>query len=263
MKSFQKLLFPSLVVAVLAPVAPVAAAKQKAYQYLLRSTGWVRVENKRGLGNGTCWLWHLERRLAVTNAHVVWKRRGPGAVRVFFPQYRGNQVIRALSAYQVDEHGIPARVVLVDRRRDLALLQLEEVPDGVRALPLARCGPCKGDAVFGLGNSSVRDGLLWQFRRGKVLQGAYLDTFVNNWPLTTKTYSEEPQGGGLRLAAVIQTRYNFRPGDCGGPLINRCGRLVGVNQGFPKPGNGTAVHVDELRRFLKRVPRSPLENGDR
>src|SRR5437763_14108779 len=68
----------------------------------------------------------------------------------------------------------PARAIAGDQRQDLALLQLESVPEGVAALPLAPRSARPGEVVHSIGNAGLgegmEDGTLWWYTSGTVRQ---------------------------------------------------------------------------------------------
>jgi serine protease Do len=123
----------------------------------------------------------------LTSAHAVLERREVWAV---------------LS----DGRQLPARVVGIDRRSDVALLKV-----AAEGLPVARLAPadpvCAGQWVAALGAP-------FGFER----------------TLTVGVVSAEPRVlPGYAGVALIQLNVALNPGSSGGPLFNAAGEVVGVN----------------------------------
>jgi S1-C subfamily serine protease len=243
-----------------------AAAHPEIYRLTLRSTGWVSTEKKGRTSAATCWLLDRERRLAVTNAHVVRGRQGRHSVSVFFPLYQNGQPVRRVAVYRQQSEGIPAQVIHTDSKRDLALLRLKWVPAGVRPLPLADHGPRKGEKIFTVGNSSIGSGKLWRFRKGTIIRVAFHRSFHRGRGWGKAVFSSsKPARGARHFKTVIVARTGSRPGDSGGPMVNRDGELVGVHFAGTRAGKDVSVHVREVRRFLGQAgdggPRASARKG--
>jgi S1-C subfamily serine protease len=171
----------------------------------------------RGTGSGFVW---DERGHIVTNHHVL---EGAAAATVRF----------------ADGSPVPARLVGVDPRNDLAVLRIEE---GVAAAPLAigTSGDLQvGQKVFAIGNP-----------------------FGFDFTLTTGIVSalgrELPGGRGIAIRGLIQTDAAINPGNSGGPLLDSAGRVIGVNTAIYSPtggfaGIGFAVPVDTVNRVVPQL----------
>jgi len=148
-----------------------ARADAEVYRQALRSTGWVVVPGPKTTASGTCWLADRERRLVVTCRHVVGASK---EVLIYFPSFEENRPIVEAAHYLKGIPAVSGHVVATDTARDLALIRVAAVPDGVEEMPLADrpCGP--GDDVHCLGNSGLRGnlakGTLWWYTRGSVRQ---------------------------------------------------------------------------------------------
>lgn len=249
--------FAAFLLAGLAAAGASASPKQD-YYHALQSTGWVRVTGETGSNSGTCWLLDRRQRLAVTNAHVVGHKLDP-KVQVVFPRYEDGHVVRERQAYNPTLDGIPAHVLWVDKKRDLALIELAEVPPEFRPLRLARHGARKGERFYALGGKTQHSHTsLWHFRSGKVLNVGYHrrkragDHFVGRF------YHKRPRSRNSVQFAAFIAKPPSRPGDSGGPMINSRGELVGVTSSHSKSKKlGTyavGIDVSEVRQFLKHVP---------
>jgi V8-like Glu-specific endopeptidase len=236
---------PALLVAA-ACAAPAAAqdAGTTVYKQVVPSVVWVHSERPRGLATGSGTLIDAERRLILTNYHVVEEQ---DTARVFFPAFRNGQIISEKSYYtdRIRQFAIPGRVIARDKRADLALIQIARLPEGVAAVPLAAGSPDPGQTVHAVGNAGASDAL-WGYVAGKVRQ-----VYRKKWQARldrTRVLTFE--------ARVIETDSPTNPGDSGGPLVNDRGELVGVTQGGVDPGRAnlvsTFVDISEVRRLLGR-----------
>jgi S1-C subfamily serine protease len=223
--------------------APAAnRANTAVYARTLTGTGFVIMNEESGNpGRATCWVVDRDRRLVVTNEHVV---SFGGSIQVHFPLYSQNKLLTAWPSYQQYGKPIPGKVLARDRNRDLALVQLSWLPQGVQALPLAPRSVTAGETVHSVGNSGANMGTLWRYRQGKVLRVAF----------DTKVFANSV----VHRAHFITTDEMKTPGDSGGPLVNDAGQVVGVVNGFnPMLGVGFSIDLEDLRQFLDEVSPSP------
>src|SRR5262249_40501819 len=121
----------SFVFLILAVTAVTARADEQVFAKTVPSSVWVLVPDGEQIGNGTGCLVDRQRRLVLTCKHVV---RGRDHAVVFFPLYQDNRLVTDAAEYLRRKAGIHGRVLAVDSKRDLALLELERLPDGVPAL---------------------------------------------------------------------------------------------------------------------------------
>jgi hypothetical protein len=231
-------------------LAPGVRADPDVYQRVLRSTVWVVVSQPGGRHScATGWLADRDRRLVVTNDHVV---HGKDEVGVYFPQFADGNLIVESGHYVHRVAPIAGRVLARDPLRDLALVQLASVPDGAEAIPLAEQGPRPGDAVHAIGNSGVLDqidnGTLWWYVPGKVRQ-------VFRQQITTAD-------GVRRDFTTVQSDAATNHGDSGGPVVNDRGQVVGVVESHhPEARLITSfVEVREVRTLL-RAQAAPVGAG--
>jgi hypothetical protein len=210
------------------------------YQKVLRSVVWIHSKRGEGrLATGSGSLIDRKQRLVLTNFHVVGDN--PRAT-VFFPAYKDDKVIAERDYYvdRVRSLGIRARVVALDRRHDLAVLQLESLPEGAQALPLATGTPGPGASVHSVGNPGG-SGALWVYTPGKVRQVYF------------KKWRAEVEGKTVQFEAeVIETDSPTNPGDSGGPLVNDQGQLIGVTHGVATNARllSTFIDLSEVKALL-------------
>lgn len=223
------------------PEAKKLTAKEQ-HQKLLKSSGWIQRRNgDQTLSHGTGWVLDAERKLMVTNDHVV---SGQDTVWVVFPKYKDGKLVRERAEYDADK-GVKATVIDRDRTRDLAVIQLESLPEGITALPLAADEPEEGDAVRTIGGyTNGNEELVFGGVSGEVRSVG-----VN---------------GGLHgngKVRVVMSTVSINGGNSGGPLVSEAGELVGVNSYTVVRGrNGREVmntnghiSVKELKGYVATV----------
>ena len=238
--------FAVLIPAVALVAAPAPAQEPaggaKVYQQAIPSVAWVHSTRTNGLATGSGSLVDRDKRLVLTNYHVVGENP---KTTVFFPVYRDGQPIPERQYYsdRAKRLGTPGRVVAVDKTADLALIEVEKVPDDAKGIPLAAASPGPGDAVHSLGNAG-KSGALWGYVRGTVRQVYH------------KKWQAQLEKGHVATfnAKVIETDSPTNPGDSGGPLLNDRGELVGVTQGGATNAQLVSFFVDlsEVKRVLAK-----------
>lgn len=182
---------------------------EQIYPRLLQNTALLSTGDS--LGSGV--LVHTGERLVITNYHVV---REEQALTAMFPAYDPTRNLITSPDYYAKNSGtigIPATVILRKPGKDLAVLRLKWLPDGVRPAPLATKPAPPGAEVFSVGASGVGRNLLWALASGKV-KGRSDQTFDAPW--------------GKVSAAIMETDAGVNHGDSGGPVVNNRGELVGV-----------------------------------
>ena len=149
--------------------------------------------------------------LIVTNWHVV--QKFPSALIIFRPQ--PPQTMESLKA----EDFWIARVLSAYSEKDLAFLKIERSYSGLKALPNFPIVPLEdpnnlevGQDVFAIGHPQ---GLYWTYTEGVISQIRPRYT----WELKESKHQ----------ATLIQTQTDISFGSSGGPLINKSGKLVGIN----------------------------------
>jgi S1-C subfamily serine protease len=250
-----------------------AATGEQIYQRLLKSTVWIVANQRVGLGSGampkdgakppqagaappgmrtgpmiatgTGSLIDRKHRLVITNVHVVGD--DPEWVKLHFPQYAGGELVAKRDAYQ-NQPGIAGKVVAKEERADLALVQLERIPDNVRVLPVARIKAKPGQQVHSLGNPGASTAL-WIYSPGRVRQ-VFQDRWSIRDPAQRKTH--------LYDAMKLETDSPINPGDSGGPLVNDRAVMVGVAHAGDFKANNFSFFIDasEVRALVEKYYRS-------
>lgn len=127
-----------------------------------------------------------------------------------------------------------ARVLGTDESTDLAVLLVTELPRGVAPLPLGRsAGLVVGDPVVAIGNPF---GLERTATTGIVSALKRVITAPN----------------GFEIQNVVQTDAAINQGNSGGPLLDRRGRVLGINSQIATESGGSngigfAVPIDTIR----------------
>lgn len=167
-------------------------------------------------GLGSGFIFDHERGYVLTNAHVV---DGASVVRVSLAD--GRQVV--------------AQVLGLDPDSDLAVLKIDAV--GLHALNLASGEPVAvGDEVYVVGSPFG-------------LEGSVTKGIVSAVGRRVVTDS------GTYYPAMLQTDAVIRPGNSGGPLVNRRGEVVGVTTaivtgGTTYDGLGFAIPASRVREMM-------------
>jgi S1-C subfamily serine protease len=172
----------------------------------------------RGTGSGFVWDGHGH---IVTNFHVI---AGASEARV------------RLS----DGRDAPAALVGASPDHDLAVLRLN-VSASPSPVAIGTSQDLRvGQKVFAIGNP-----------------------FGLDWTLTTGIISAldrslPAQDGRTLIEHLIQTDAAINPGNSGGPLLDRAGRLIGVNTAIFSPsgassGVGFAVPIDTVNRVVPQL----------
>ena len=230
----QVLLAVAAMAASLAMTAP-AWADAKVYEEALKSTTWVLTKTQGKTSSGTGVLVDAEKKLVVTNFHVVGEAR---TAIIFFPAMTDGKpnVTRKHYVDNVRTLGIRGRILGVDRKRDLALIQLDKLPEGVQAIPLAAESPKPGEDVESVGNPGSSDAL-WIYTSGTV-RSVYKKQFRT--------------GAGDHDFMVVETQSPINTGDSGGPVVNSNGELVAISQAISPSARLVSYSVDvgEVKTFL-------------
>lgn len=165
----------------------------------------------------------------VTNAHVV---LGADLIEVTF----------------ADSSVTNAEVIGLDLYSDLAVIQVERVPEGVTPLPLGSMDELAvGQTVVAIGNPFGLEGTL---TRGVI------SALGRSIPALVQQFS---------IPQSIQTDAAINPGNSGGPLLNLKGEVIGVNaqietggEGRSNLGIGFAIPVSIVARVVPNL----IERGE-
>ncbi len=169
-------------------------------------------------GRGSGFVWD-ERGHIVTNYHVV---SDADEVEVIF--YNGDSA--------------RARVVGTDPHSDLAVLKVDELPEGVHPVEPGDSSQVKvGQRAIAIGNpfglaGTMTVGIISAV--GRTLQAAATP---------------------FSIPEVIQTDAAINPGNSGGPLLNSAGQVIGINTAIESPvgvnaGIGFAIPINLAKKIV-------------
>ena len=168
-------------------------------------------------GSGSGFVWDDQGRI-ITNYHVI---EGAHSIQVSFAP----GVV------------MPAEVVGADPANDLAVIQVEELPENVHPLPLGDSDALQvGQIVVAIGNPFGR------------FQRTMTSGIISALDRTIRVKE------GRVLRKVIQTDADINRGNSGGPLIDSSGRVIGVISAIYSPtgsnaGVGLAIPINKARRI--------------
>ncbi|WP_117365143.1 S1C family serine protease [Natrarchaeobaculum sulfurireducens] len=132
------------------------------------------------------------------------------------------------------------RIVGTDRLSDLAVLEVEHIPEEATPLPLAQDRPVVGQQVLAVGNPFGLEGSMSQ----GVVSG--VDRTI------------EAPGQDFSFPNVIQTDAAVNPGNSGGPLVDLDGNVIGVVHA----GGGENIGFAISAALANRVVPALLEDGE-
>jgi serine protease Do len=156
---------------------------------------------QQGLGSG--FVWDNQGRI-VTNNHVV-----DGADRISVTFYDGTTV--------------PGEVIGTDPDSDLAVLKVDELPDGITPLELADSSQVQvGELAIAIGNPFG-------------LQGTMTLGIISAIGRSLPAQSQTLGGATYSIPDVIQTDAPINPGNSGGVLVDDTGQVIGVTAAIESP----------------------------
>jgi S1-C subfamily serine protease len=218
------------------------------YEKLIRSGVAIAVYDQGNfIGFASGALIDRERGLIITNYHVV---KEEFQVQLSFAIRRAGELVVENQIY-VDllNQGqfLTGRVLARDSSKDLAVVQIDRVPDDAVALPLAENPVQVGDRVHSIGNGrSMEVGAAWIYSAGVIRQQPYHFEFQSGWTA---------EDAFAVSATIVTTTSPTTPGDSGGPMVNDGGELVAVTQGFVREAEVLSLFIDvsEVKAILQQV----------
>lgn len=247
MRLWKSLSLTLLATALLFRMAPVARAAEEAPAYIgihcpLTATAMIVVPlDKNLVSQGSGFVIDKANRLLVTNRHVVAEK---DAVSVIFPVYENGQARADRAFYLRKAPAVKGRVIDRDASHDLAVIEVESLPEGTPELKLATdSGQC-GSRIHASGNPG-NDSHAFVYTVGK----------VRNVKAQNLVYDNEQKVSARILE--IETDHKMAKGVSGGPVVNDDGELLGVVSATPPDGSLTALCIDirEVRGFLGQAMR--------
>lgn len=200
--------------------ASIQAALIQLYQQANPSVVYIIVPN---VGSGSGFV-YSEAGYIVTNYHVA---SGGNTYEVVF----------------ADNERRPAQLVGGDADSDLAVLKVDQLPEGVNPLPLAGGDDLAvGQFVAAIGNPFGE-------------QGSMSLGIVSALGRSLESQRSLNNGSTYSLPEVIQTDAPINPGNSGGPLLNLQGEVVGINSAIlsgtgVNSGVGFAIPVKAVQQIV-------------
>ena len=172
-------------------------------------------------GSGSGILIDAENGIIVTNFHVI-------------------QEAHKLEIILNDGKSYGARLLGYDKESDIAVLILEDPPKTLMQIPFGDSSKLQvGQSVLAIGNPFG------------------LDKTLTTGIISSLDRAVKSPFGSI-MNGMIQTDAAINPGNSGGPLLDRNGRLIGINtailsQSGDSAGIGFAVPINEVRRILPEL----------
>jgi len=183
-------------------------------------SGVVFIAGDNGMGSGVI---ISEHGYVLTNWHVI--------------EDNPNLHALTLGEGEFEENMREFEVIKYNPQKDLALLKLKTLPEGINIIRISKVVQEVGDRVHAIGHPS---GEMWSYTMG------YISAIREDY---SWTHSEEEHGFS---GDVYQMQTPINPGNSGGPLLNDHGNLVGINTFIDSSSQNItyAVTVEEIIRFL-------------
>jgi S1-C subfamily serine protease len=222
---------------------------ERVYKSLIRSTVWVIVpiakdaDGKTRVKTGTGSVVDLKQRMIVTNYHVVGDK---DEAFVLFPIIKKDGEIVADRKFYLEKGArVRGKVVAKEPKHDLALIQVETIPPGVKPVPIAAKSPAQAQRLHSIGNPGA-SGALWVYTEGTVRAVYQKPPF--------KIVGKNGEGSFTIDAKIVETQSPVNQGDSGGPVVNDRGELVAVTQGHLNDAQARlmslCIDVSEVRKIL-------------
>ncbi len=164
-----------------------------------------------------------------------------------------HHVALAGSSYEVvfaSGERLAAKPIGADADSDLAVIKVDQLPEGVAPLTLASADNLQvGQFVVAIGNPFGE-------------QGSMSLGIISGLGRSLPSQRERASGSTYSLPQVIQTDAPINPGNSGGPLLNLDGQVVGINAAIASAtgansGVGFSIPVDAVRQIVPSL----IQNG--
>ena len=144
-----------------------------------------------------------------------------------------------------------AELIGADADSDLAVIQVDHLPDGVEPLPLVDVeGLQVGQLVVAIGSPFGAE--------GSMSLG-----IVSGLGRSLRSQRETTAGSTYSLPQVIQTDAPINPGNSGGPLLNLDGEVIGVNAAIASAtGTNSGVGFSIPVAAVRQIVPSLIEDGE-
>ncbi len=208
------------------------------YRDSLRALALVR--NASSNSRSTAWVVDRDRKLLLTAATAVGSQ---DVVDLIFPVFQDGRLnsearyyrdhLRELRASGQAQRGY---VLARDPGRNLALVEVEALPEKTVALTLTEAAPDPAEHLHVIGNPNGVEAM-WVYAAGSVRQ------------LGKARVSSDPDAAAVR---VVLAQLPLGDGDTGGPVLDDRGRVIGVAVGKDAPQQLVSFLLDavEVKEFL-------------
>jgi len=151
----------SLTLVIVLFLSAVAQANSDIYKQLIKSSAMIVTDG----GHGSGALIDADRKLVFTNYHVVGEAE---EVSVVFPQYEDGELMtdRSLVFRELGRFAVKGKVVARDMKRDLVLIEVESIPDGIAEVKIAEQAVSPGETVHAIGNPGAVEAMCGLGRGG-------------------------------------------------------------------------------------------------
>jgi tetratricopeptide (TPR) repeat protein len=210
------------------------------YAKLASSTVWVRptATNQRAAGV----IVSLERKLILTTLQAVGSEE---LIEIAFPRYRDSELIAEEGPYRdrlgcwIDGSRTMGMVLLRDPVRDLALIEVDDLPKNLEAVRFTEAIPEIGAKIHSV-NHPMGIELLWLESQGIIKQRAQIDHLKKE--------------GQDQAIDTLLLQLPSQAGSSGGGISNASGELIGLtlSRESPQQQLGYAVALSEIRTALAR-----------
>jgi len=157
----------------------------------------------------------------LTNHHVVQYGNEPAEL--------GRKIIVLQKGIDESKDFIEGELKAIELHSDLAVIKINKT--GLPSIKVSFASPLKGDNIFALGYPGVADDLAGSVENLANFIEATLTQGVISREMTASNSKRGEERGWYQHSAAIH------PGNSGGPLLNHCGQLLGIN---------TFVHPDHV-----------------
>ena len=163
-----------------------------------------------------------------------------------------------------DGSGYPAKIVGTDPQSDLAVIQMQNAPSGLKPAVLGNSEAIKvGDPVMAVGNplglsDTATTGIISALNRPVTTSQAGSDNNANPFAEPQQSTSEPV------VTNAIQTDAAINPGNSGGALVDAHGRVIGINSSIASLGSadggqsgniglGFAIPINEAKDVANQL----------
>ncbi len=224
--------------------APVRLTETDIYERALAFTCWIKVPAADGNGSsmGTGWVVDKERKLVITNHHVIDGGTGKrNDVLVWFPVEEDGELLNDHIHYEQNITPVRGTVIDSDSTKDLAMIQLTSVPDTVTEPILADKSPRPGEHIHTVAGLAEGSQALWVYTTG-VVKSVY----------KKRSKLSDNQ---VVFARVVEAQAQVNRGNSGGAVLNDNGEVVAVISSGSAVANSVESFIDqqEIHNYLDIV----------